>query len=253
MHVDKETDASTLLGRNLTVGLLDHLGKAIVTGFYDEKTFPTEAQLAEQYKVSRSVTREAVKMLTAKGLLTARPRQGTVIQSTLQWNLLDKDVLRWLLERKFSLRLLRQFTELRVSIEPKGAELAAQYATFEDLKRMKAAFEKMVEAEEGHGDHTIADINFHISILFASGNPFYYQFQEMIRTALQTSIKFTTRVNNAKPNLEAHEEIMQAIFDRDPPRAYQKMFRIVNDVLVVVNEQERLDALEAAAASRAAN
>jgi len=245
MHVEKETDASTLLGRNLTVGLLDHLGKAIVTGFYDDKTFPTEAQLAEQYKVSRSVTREAVKMLTAKGLLTARPRQGTVIQSTLQWNLLDKDVLRWLLERKFSLRLLRQFTELRVSIEPKGAELAAQYATYEDLNRMKAAFDKMVAAEEGHGDPTVADINFHISILFASGNPFYYQFQEMIRTALQTSIKFTTRVNNAKPNIEAHEDIMRAIFDRDPPRAYQKMFRIVNDVLTVVHEQERLNALEA--------
>ncbi len=69
----------------------------------------------------------------------------------------------------------------------------------------------------------------------------------MIRTALQTSIKFTTRVNNAKPNLEAHEEIMQAIFDRDPPRAYQKMFRIVNDVLVVIHEQERLDALAAEA------
>ncbi|WP_443751305.1 FadR/GntR family transcriptional regulator [Asticcacaulis solisilvae] len=243
MHVDKETDASALLGRNLTVGLLDHLGKAIVTGFYDNKTFPTEAQLADQYKVSRSVTREAVKMLTAKGLLTARPRQGTVIQSTLHWNLLDKDVLRWLLERKFSLGLLRQFTELRIAIEPKGAELAAQYATYEDLNRMKAAFERMAAAEDGHGDPTLADIDFHISILFASGNPFYYQFQEMIRTALQTSIKFTTRINQVTPNLPAHENIMKAIFDRDPPRAFAAMHLIVNDVLDVIHEQQRQNAL----------
>ena len=243
MHVEKESASSLSLGRNLTVGLLDHLGKAIVTGFYDNKIFPTEAALAEQYRVSRSVTREAVKMLTAKGLLTARPRQGTVIQSTLHWNLLDKDVLRWLLERKFSLRLLRQFTELRVSIEPKGAELAAQHATYDDLQRMKAAFERMVEAENGHGDPTLADIDFHVSILFASGNPFYYQFQELIKTALQTSIKFTTRVNQVTPNLEAHENIMKAIFDRDPKRAHAAMFLIVNDVLDVIHAQEELNKL----------
>jgi DNA-binding FadR family transcriptional regulator len=238
MHIENAHESGLSLGRNLTVGLLDHLGKAIVTGHYNNKPFPTEAALAEQYKVSRSVTREAVKMLTAKGLLAARPRQGTVIQSTNTWNLLDKDVLRWLLERKFSLSLLRQFTELRVSIEPKGAELAARNATYEDLQRMKAAFQSMVDSEDGHGDPTQADIDFHVSILYASGNPFYYQFQEMIRTALQTSIKFTTRINKAPPNLLAHENIMKAIFDRDPPRAYAAMHLIVNDVLIVIYEQE---------------
>jgi DNA-binding FadR family transcriptional regulator len=243
MHIEKASESGPSLGRNLTVGLLDHLGKAIVTGFYDNKIFPTEAVLAEQYKVSRSVTREAVKMLTAKGLLTARPRQGTVIQSTLHWNLLDKDVLRWLLERKFSLGLLRQFTELRVSIEPKGAELAARNAAYEDLQRMKTAFQRMVDAEHGHGDPTQADIDFHISILLASGNPFYYQFQELIRTALQTSIKFTTRINKVTPNLEAHENIMKAIFDRDPQRAYAAMHLIVNDVLDVIHAQEETNRL----------
>src|SRR5436305_2057287 len=66
--------------RNLTFGLTDSLGKAIVTGAYDGERFPTEAELAEAHSVSRSVTREAVKMLTAKGLLTARPRNGTTVQ-----------------------------------------------------------------------------------------------------------------------------------------------------------------------------
>ena len=245
MHVDKDTDASSLLGRNLTIGLLDHLGKAIVTGFYDDKVFPTEALLADQYKVSRSVTREAVKMLTAKGLLTARPRQGTVIQATRQWNLLDKDVLRWLLERKFSLQLLRQFTELRVAIEPKAAELAANSATYDDLQRIKRAFDRMVLADKGEGDPTEADIDFHVSILYASGNPFYYQFQEMIRTALMTSISFTTRVNGVTPNIEAHENIMKAIFDRDPRRAYDAQHLIVNDVLTVIYEQEAKNRLKA--------
>lgn len=245
MYVDKDSDPNTLLGRNLTVGLLDHVGKAIVTGAYDNKAFPTEAQLADQYRVSRSVTREAVKMLTAKGLLTARPRQGTVIQATRNWNLLDKDVLRWLLERKFSLQLLRQFTELRVAIEPKGAELAANNATYDDLQRMKAAFDRMVRADGGEGDPTEADIDFHVSILYASGNPFYYQFQEMIRTALMTSISFTTKVNGVTPNIVAHENIMKAIFDRAPRRAYDAMHLIVNDVLVVIYEQEAQNRLKA--------
>src|SRR4051812_5173598 len=96
--------------RNLTFGLTDTLGKAIVTGVYDDTRFPTEAELAVQHNVSRSVTREAVKMLTAKGLLTARPRKGTTVLPASSWNLFDTDVLRWLLERKFSLELLRQFS-----------------------------------------------------------------------------------------------------------------------------------------------
>src|SRR5690349_19798951 len=103
---------------NLTYGLLDQIGKTIVTGGYNRRPFPTEAELSNQHAVSRSVTREAVKMLTAKGLLKARPRAGTVVQPEASWNLFDADVLRWLLGRKFSLTLLRQFGELRLALEP---------------------------------------------------------------------------------------------------------------------------------------
>ena len=107
MTQPQPSEVRTSLGRNLTYGMLDHLGKMIVTGGYDERPFPTEAELSIQHSVSRSVTREAVKMLTAKGLLSARPRQGTIVQPSSSWNLFDADILRWLLERKFSLDLLR--------------------------------------------------------------------------------------------------------------------------------------------------
>ncbi len=70
-------DEARPLGRNLTHGLLDSLGRQIVRGDFEAAGFPTEAELARLHQVSRSVTREAVKMLTAKGLLSARPRQGT--------------------------------------------------------------------------------------------------------------------------------------------------------------------------------
>ena len=83
-------------GLNLTYGLTDYLGRAIVTGRFDDEPFPVEAELARRYGVSKSVTREAVKMLSAKGLLIARPRQGTLVQPASSWNLFDADVLRFL-------------------------------------------------------------------------------------------------------------------------------------------------------------
>ena len=153
----------TDLGRNLTYGLLDALGRSIVTGHYDKRIFPTEAALAKQHLVSRSVTREAVKMLTAKGLLSARPRQGTIIQPTASWNLFDPDVLRWLLERKFSVELLRHFNQLRVAIEPEAAALAASHADAAQLEAIGEGLARMEEAEKGHDSTLDADIAFHES------------------------------------------------------------------------------------------
>ena len=88
-------------GQNLTYGIAHELGVAIVTGVYSgDNPIPIEAELCRKYDASRPVLREAVKMLTAKGLLRARPRQGTWVQPEEHWNLLDPDVLRWLLQRK---------------------------------------------------------------------------------------------------------------------------------------------------------
>lgn len=137
---------ATSPGRNLTHRLLEALGRAIVTGRYADTDFPTEGELAKQHAVSRSVTREAVKMLTAKGLVTARPRKGTTVQPSSSWNLFDPDVLRWLLERKFSLELLRQFTELRIAIEPAAAAIAARAADAEGVAAITGGYERMVAA-----------------------------------------------------------------------------------------------------------
>jgi DNA-binding FadR family transcriptional regulator len=98
-------------GENLTYRIVEDLGIAIVTSRYSKNNpFPVEADLCKQYGVSRSILREAVKMLTAKGLLGARPRQGTWVQPEEVWNLLDPDMLRWLLERKLSFSQLIEFT-----------------------------------------------------------------------------------------------------------------------------------------------
>jgi DNA-binding FadR family transcriptional regulator len=236
---DTRSTIRSALGRNLTHGMLDALGRAIVTGEFAGKVFPTEADLAKHYAVSRSVTREAVKMLTAKGLLSARPRQGTIVQPEDSWNLFDSDVLRWLLERKFSIGLLRQFSELRVSIEPAAAELAARTATPRGIALIEAGYQRMVAAEAGKDDTLDADIAFHVAVLEASGNPFYAQFRDVVETALRTSIRFTNRFKGRSASLPAHKAVKDAIEARDSEAAQKAMTLIISEVMLLIAEAER--------------
>jgi len=225
------------LGRNLTYGMLDNLGRAIVTGHYEQRSFPTEAELARQHGVSRSVTREAVKMLTAKGLLSARPRQGTVIQPSGNWNLFDTDVLRWLLERKFSIELLVHFNQLRVAIEPEAAALAAIAADDDDLARIRRGLARMAAAERGEDDALEADIDFHVAILQAAKNPFYAQFREMVATALNTSIRFTNTIVGRSASVEQHGAVADAIAARNPHAARDAMRALIGDVLDLIEDR----------------
>jgi len=231
------TDFRSSLGRNLTWGMLDHLGKLIVTGAYTGKTFPTEAELSKQHRVSRSVTREAVKMLSAKGLLSARPRQGTIVQPASSWNLFDADVLSWMLERQFSLDLLAQFNQLRIAIEPAAAALAARHSDEEGLASIRAGFARMVAADKGDDDTLEADIAFHLSVLRASANPFFAQFRDVVATALRTSIRFTNRIKGRTADLNAHEAVKLAIERRDPAAARAAMTNIIDDVMHLIEAQ----------------
>jgi DNA-binding FadR family transcriptional regulator len=223
------------LGRNLTYGMVDALGRAIVVGDYDAVSFPTEAELAKQHGVSRSVTREAVKMLTAKGLLSARPRQGTAVRAREHWNLFDTDILRWLLERRFSLNLLVQFNQLRIALEPEAAALAALYSRGEDRAAIGAGLNRMRDAERGEDEVLAADIAFHVAILEGSGNPFYRQLSDMVETALRTSIRFTNRIDGRTASVEAHAKVYEAIMARDPVRARSAMHDIIADVFTVID------------------
>jgi DNA-binding FadR family transcriptional regulator len=239
MRGERAPRGEALHGRNLTYGMLDALGREIVTGGYDGRRFPTEAELAQEHGVSRSVTREAVKMLTAKGLLTARPRKGTTVQPGSAWNLFDPDVLRWLLERKFSLELLRQFSELRIAIEPAAAALAAQAADEAALEAIRAGYARMEAAEAGADDSLEADIAFHIAVLNGSANPFYMQFRDVVATALQTSIRFTNRFQGRTASLPAHHAVLTAIAAGDHQGAHDAMRQIIADVMVLIAAAER--------------
>jgi DNA-binding FadR family transcriptional regulator len=222
-------------GLNLTDGLHETLGRSIVSGAFEDG-FPTEAELSRQYGLSRSVTREAVKMLTAKGLLSARPKIGTVVEPSERWNLLDPDVLRWLLERQFSLDLLRHFSELRLAIEPTAAALAAECADSPAIEAIEAGFARMESAASGDDDLLEADIQFHIAILHATQNPFFGQFEELVRTALHTSIQFTNQFTGHTANVAQHREVLEAIRSRKGELARAAMHALIADVLTLIHQ-----------------
>ena len=218
--------------------MLDELGQAIVTGYYDQRPFPTEAEIARAQGVSRSVTREAVKMLTAKGLVSAKPRKGTTVEPSSAWNLFDADVLRWMLERRFSVELLRHFNQLRIAIEPEAAALAAGDHEPGDLDLIRHGLERMRAAEAGQDDPLEADIAFHVAVLKASKNPFYLQFRAVVATALQTSIRFTNRIKGRAASVADHAAVADAIAQRDPDSARAAMARIIGEVLALIDRPD---------------
>jgi DNA-binding FadR family transcriptional regulator len=228
-------------GQNLTYSIVQDLGVAIVTGTYSEKNpFPVEAELCRQYSASRTALREAVKMLTAKGLLGARPRQGTWVQPESKWNLLDPDILGWLLERKFSPALLTEFTEVRLAIEPLAAALAAKAAGAEEKKAVRAAIERMQAAERGEDDPLASDIAFHVAVLRASKNRFYSQLTELTATALRFSIRTTNRYKGVQlANVADHKRVADAIVAGRPAVAAESMRKMIQEALdLIVGHEE---------------
>ena len=225
-------------GYNLTRSIVEDLGVAIVSGeFTSDDPFPIEAELCEQYNASRTVLREAVKRLTAKGLLSARPRQGTRVEPESNWALMDPDVLRWLLERKFSLQLLVEFTEIRMAVEPAAAKLAAERINPESKLALETALERMEAAESGKDDPLASDIAFHIAILHASENRFYSEFEDLIESALRFSIRFTNQFKGVKTaSVDDHRKIYRAIVQGKGAAAQRAVETLIGDALALMNK-----------------
>jgi DNA-binding FadR family transcriptional regulator len=227
-------------GRNLTYSIANSLGVAIVTGAYSaDNPIPIEATLCRQFDVSRTALREAVKMLTAKGLLGSRPRRGTWVQPEHKWNLLDPDVLGWLLERNFSPALLIEFTEIRLALEPGAAALAARVAGPAEKTAIRVAVARMAAADRGDDDPLDADIAFHVAVLLGSRNRFYAQLAGFTSTALRISIRTTNRYKGVqRASIPAHRKIADAILGGHPVAAGEAMRKLIQEAMDLVMKRE---------------
>lgn len=231
----------SLLDRNsnLSQRMTQALGRQIVCGAYDRnESLPTEAELCEQFGVSRSAVREAVKMLSAKGLIASKPRQGIRILPEEQWNIFDTDLLSWSLESNPSMKVLKEFLQMRIAIEPEAASLAARFATPEKIDAIEAALERMRAAGDNMEAELEADIAFHVSILYASNNRFYIRLRDFIQTALRVSIRHTSSIKaNHDGVVDDHAKVLSAIKNRNPQQAKSAMLLLIDEALNFIEEE----------------
>ncbi|MEM6460726.1 MAG: FadR/GntR family transcriptional regulator [Pseudomonadota bacterium] len=207
------------------------LGRRIVAGHFSEgMLIDDENRLCERYGVSKSVVREAVKLLVGKGLLDVRRGSGTRVRRRASWNLLDDDVLAWHQGIEPKPEFLRQLMDVRQMVEPNAAGWAAGTATVDQIERIRKAQSDMERAASIQ-DFVVADALFHRSILRASNNELLTAMEGVIFSALLSSIKITNDdpLDNRERSLPLHREILKAIEAHDSEKATSAMRRHMAD------------------------
>lgn len=206
--------------RNLSYLLAEKLGQQILAGDYQAGSIlPGEMELGEQFGVSRTAVREAVKMLAAKGMLLPRPRIGTRVMPQSQWNFLDQDLLTWWMTKENFDQVMQHFLILRTSLEPQACSLAAANASHQQTARLA---ELMAEMRALHiqfdREHWIqVDTQFHQLIYEASGNPFLTSFANLFSSVYQSYFRAIT--GNEVIKLQHHQAIVDAILAGDSAEA----------------------------------
>jgi DNA-binding FadR family transcriptional regulator len=207
------------------------IGRRIVAGQYPiGSTLPGDAELMERFSVSRSVLREALKTLAAKGLVEPKTKVGTRILDEKRWNMFDADILAWRLQRGADAPFFENLFDIRQALEPLAAASAALRRSDEDIARIEAAWRRMGPPDQTREGFTIADLAFHRAILDASGNPFLHSIGSVIETALAAAFALSAPVDDPERfalALGQHRAILDAIVARDADAASDAMTVVI--------------------------
>jgi DNA-binding FadR family transcriptional regulator len=208
--------------QNLHGQIADHLGTKIVSGKHVAgEILPTEASLGASLGVSRTAIREAIKVLSSKGLVEVRRKTGSRVRSQRDWNALDPDVISWQFAGDgIPTGAINDLTELRRIIEPACARLAAKRATAEELAEIEKALIEMEQAAGKTEASVEADLNFHLAILEATHNSFMRPFGALIQAALRASFRLTNADMAAyRLSLTKHRAVLASIKNGKPEEA----------------------------------
>ena len=210
---------SVSLRRNVHSQVADRIGLGIMRGdIVPGEALPSEMRICEMLEVSRTVVREAIRMLTGKGLVSTRAKSGTRVRSPEEWNHLDPDVLRWQLETTDTDTYLAKLFQLRYAVEPAATAMAATASTADDRARLRAAYEGMVEARTNEA-FVASDIAFHKNVYFATRNEFFWPIAQMFEITLRTSLTIAATGDHRPRSLVEHRDVVEAIERQDPVEA----------------------------------
>lgn len=206
------------------------IGIAIVTGQHPPgSTLPGEVEIAERRGVSRSVVREAIRMLAAKGLVLSKPKTGTRVRERQTWNLLDPDLLAWMFEGEPPAGFVRSLFQLRMIVEPAAAELAAIGRDARQLGRMGHALETMAQHGLGNATGQAADQDFHNIILEATHNELLVSLAGSIGAAVRWTTLFKHRGSHRpRDSMPQHRLLFEAIANRDTAAARDATIKLID-------------------------
>lgn len=230
---------------NLREQVLNAIGQRIISGeLAPGDVLPKEDALSEQYEVSRTVIREAVKGLAARGLVMSRPKVGTIVQPRSEWQMLDPAVLEWVATTEADGEFMLHLAEVRLAIEPTVAELAARHASDDDVARIEEAYHKLVEAIDDEDAWAEADLEFHAAIVAAGDNEFLAYIVRALRKPLHSKRRINVSLAKlldaedvvppyqsvADEVLSRHRAVLEAIRDHDEVAARQASSELLERV-----------------------
>lgn len=223
------------------------LGLGIVSGeFSAGEILPGDADLVARFKVSRTILREAMKTLTAKGMVAPKARIGTRVTSRDKWNMFDSDVLFWHFETGITEEFLLHLYDMRQAFEPFAASLAATRATEAEINRLDLLATTMGDPAHTKEKRAIADMEFHIMLAEVSGNPFMRTVGTLIRASLIGIFRMSnpdTDPNEIVDVSRTHLQLVEALRNRDVASARKQMETLIengrNQIMSFVNSSTK--------------
>ncbi|MGW6917756.1 FadR/GntR family transcriptional regulator [Kitasatospora sp. NPDC054939] len=220
--------------------LLAELGPAIASGEIPEGAVLRGEELEERFGVSRTVVREAVRVLEGMRMVAPRRRVGITVQPKSGWDVFDPLVIRWRLAGADRAAQLRSLGSLRVAVEPAAAALAARHADDDACRELSAlAVELTVSARAADLETFLRhDIAFHATVLRASGNEMFAHLGDTVGAVLTGRTEYDLMPHRPEPYaIRLHREVAEAICARDADAAEKAMRTIVTGALEELDRQ----------------
>jgi GntR family galactonate operon transcriptional repressor len=230
-------------GRGLHGEVVRELGARITSGKYEPGSLIDPEQLEAELGVSKTVVREALRVLAAKGLVDSRPKRGTFVRARTAWSLLDIDVMQWrgMLEATDS-AFLADLAEVRSIVEPAGVRLAAERRTDSDIAELEAALAAMAEAGSDGELVVAADLRFHLGLLRASHNELLVRMDVVIIHALGARDRLIHNSGDGwRDSIPSHRVVLSAVRAGKPAAAATAMSRLLKDAERDVQERLSLN------------
>lgn len=221
---------------NLAKAVTAELVQRIVRGEHPPGApLPPEPALCETFAVSRTVIREAVKILQEKGLVQVRQGAGTTVTPPARWNMLDEQVLAASINQDESLEILDDLVVTRRLLESDMAHVAARLATPDIVERLRTLVDRMDELVDDAGTYAEHDRAFHDVVMQASGNRIARGVVRGLESQVINTARYMGRTERALcvESNRGHRRVYERIADHDPRGAAEAMFTHITEAWLV--------------------